>query len=104
MVAGFRGHLWNQREQPWLNRQIDDAILRLGLRRRGRLSALQVPLGYLRGPGVRGAIGAFVIDSADRVEASSAEAQQWDQFVAGAPGGDLVQTTGVGRFQARAWI
>jgi hypothetical protein len=37
---------------------------------------------------------AFVIDSADRVEASSAEAQQWDQFVAGAPGGDLVQTTG----------
>jgi lipid II:glycine glycyltransferase (peptidoglycan interpeptide bridge formation enzyme) len=36
---------------------------------------------------------AFVIDSADRVEFRSATAGQWDEFVAGAPGGDLVQTT-----------
>lgn len=36
---------------------------------------------------------AIVIDSVDGAALSSAKAGQWDEFVAGAPGGDLVQTT-----------
>jgi lipid II:glycine glycyltransferase (peptidoglycan interpeptide bridge formation enzyme) len=39
------------------------------------------------------AVEAFVIDSAEVAEAGWANAGEWDEFVARAPGGDLVQTT-----------
>jgi lipid II:glycine glycyltransferase (peptidoglycan interpeptide bridge formation enzyme) len=39
-------------------------------------------------------VEAFAVDSAEGAELGLAIARQWDEFVVGAPGGDLVQTTG----------